>query len=143
MHEDWFRRPGPGAPTFPDLSVCGSHDLSGGEFPGFIDFKSRSRPSKQADDADRADDGSTPREAVSTAVDGANAAVAAEVLDRVRQCEPAFLEQLVLAILTAMGTTERRSTWGSQARGSGQRDPSGPPRAGSDLRAGEAVRGWR
>jgi restriction system protein len=29
--------------------------------------------------------------------------VAAEVLDRVRQREPAFLERLVLSVLTAMG----------------------------------------
>jgi restriction system protein len=36
-------------------------------------------------------------------VDDANAAVAAEVLDRVRQREPAFLERLVLAVLMAMG----------------------------------------
>jgi restriction system protein len=73
------------------------------EFPEFIEFKSLSRPPKQASDADHAEDGSTPREAVSTAVDEANAAVAAEVLDRVRQREPAFLERLVLAVLTAMG----------------------------------------
>jgi restriction system protein len=45
----------------------------------------------------------TPRETVSTAVTEANAAVAAEVLDRVRQREHAFLERLVLAVLTAMG----------------------------------------
>ena len=47
--------------------------------------------------------GRTPREAVATAVDEANAAVAAEVLDRVRLREPAFLERLVLEVLTAMG----------------------------------------
>jgi restriction system protein len=73
------------------------------EFPEFIDFKSRTRPPKQTGEPDRSDEGSTPREAVSTAVDEANAAVAAEVLDRVRQREPAFLERLVLAVLTAMG----------------------------------------
>ena len=73
------------------------------EFPEFLDFTSRSRPPKQTGEPDRVDDGSTPREAVSTAVDEANAAVAAEVLDRVRQREPAFLERLVLSVLTAMG----------------------------------------
>jgi restriction system protein len=36
-------------------------------------------------------------------VEEANAAVAAEVLDRDRQREPAFLERLVLSVLTAMG----------------------------------------
>ena len=73
------------------------------EFPEFIDFKSRSHQPKQAGEPDLARDGTTPRETVSTAVDEANAAVAAEVLDRVRQREPAFLERLVLAVLTAMG----------------------------------------
>lgn len=85
------------------------------EFPEFIDFKSRSHPPKQTGGAERTDEGSTPREAVSTAVDEANAAVAAEVLDRVRQREPAFLERLVLSVLTAMGyggAAGRRSTWG-------------------------------
>jgi restriction system protein len=76
--------------------------LSG--FPEFIDFKSRSRQPKQAGEPGLdTEDGSTPRETVSAAVDEANAAVAAEVLDRVRQREPVFLERLVLSVLTAMG----------------------------------------
>jgi restriction system protein len=74
------------------------------EFPEFIEFKSRSRKPKQPGEPEHdAEDGSTPREAVSAAVNEANAAVAAEVLDRVRQREPAFLERLVLSVLTAMG----------------------------------------
>jgi len=73
------------------------------EFPEFIEFKSRSRKPRQAGEAVPDEDGTTPREAVSAAVDEANAAVAAEVLDRVRQREPAFLERLVLSVLTAMG----------------------------------------
>jgi restriction system protein len=75
--------------------------LSG--FPEFIDFKSRSHGPRRADQPELAESETTPREAVSTAVDEANAAVAAEVLDRVRQRESAFLERLVLAVLTAMG----------------------------------------
>lgn len=75
--------------------------LSG--FPEFIEFKSRSHEPRQTDQSELGENKATPREAVSTAVDEANAAVAAEVLDRVRQREPAFLERLVLAVLTAMG----------------------------------------
>ncbi len=45
----------------------------------------------------------TPGETISKAVAEANNAVAAEVLDRVREREPAFLERLVLNVLTAMG----------------------------------------
>ena len=73
------------------------------EFPEFIEFKSRSHAPRQTSQPELAKPEATPREAVSTAVDEANAAVAAEVLDRVRQREPAFLERLVLAVLTAMG----------------------------------------
>jgi restriction system protein len=74
------------------------------EFPEFIEFTSRSRTTRHAAEPDLdAGAEATPREAVSAAVDEANAAVAAEVLDRVRQREPAFLERLVLSVLTAMG----------------------------------------
>jgi restriction system protein len=74
------------------------------EFPEFIEFTSRSRrPALDAVSAPEGEAEATPREAVSAAVNEANAAVAAEVLDRVRQHEPAFLERLVLAVLTAMG----------------------------------------
>jgi restriction system protein len=73
------------------------------EFPEFIDFKGRSRQPRQAGEPAAAESETTPREAVSIAVNEANAAVAAEVLDRVRQREPAFLERLVLSVLTAMG----------------------------------------
>jgi restriction system protein len=45
----------------------------------------------------------TPGETISKAVAEANNAVAAEVLERVREREPAFLERLVLSVLTAMG----------------------------------------
>lgn len=74
------------------------------EFPEFIEFTSRSRMPKQSGEPDLdAEDVAPPREAVSAAVEEANAAVAAEVLDRVRQRDPAFLEGLVLSLLTAMG----------------------------------------
>jgi restriction system protein len=74
------------------------------EFPEFIEFTSRSRRPRHTAGSELAGDvEATPREAVSAAVDEANAAVAAEVLDRVRQHEPAFLERLVLSVLTAMG----------------------------------------
>lgn len=74
------------------------------QFPEFIEYTSRARRPKQAGEPDLAtSNSSTPREAVAAAIDEANAAVAAEVLDRVRLREPAFLERLVLSVLTAMG----------------------------------------
>ena len=45
----------------------------------------------------------TPREQASQAVEEANAVVAVELLERIGARDPAFLEQLVLRLLTAMG----------------------------------------
>ncbi|MEU4165108.1 restriction endonuclease [Actinoplanes sp. NPDC026670] len=45
----------------------------------------------------------TPHETIIAAVEESNAAVAAELLTRVREQDPAFLENLVLKLLTAMG----------------------------------------
>jgi restriction system protein len=45
----------------------------------------------------------TPQEVIATAVEEVNSAVAAEILARVRRQDPAFLENLVLKVLTAMG----------------------------------------
>jgi restriction system protein len=74
------------------------------EFPEFIEFISRSCQRGQAGEPDLSGDvESTPREAVLAAVKEANDAVAAEVLDRVRQRDPVFLEHLVVSVLTAMG----------------------------------------
>ncbi len=77
-------------------------------FEEFREFKSRARaqstpaaatPSLSAP----ASDGATPREAITTAVEEHNAAVAAELLTRIHDRDPAFLERLVLRVLTAMG----------------------------------------
>ena len=45
----------------------------------------------------------TPGETIAKTVAEANKSVAAEILERVREREPAFLERLVLNVLTAMG----------------------------------------
>jgi restriction system protein len=44
-----------------------------------------------------------PRETITTAIDENNTAVASDILARVRERDPAFLEVLVLKVLTAMG----------------------------------------
>jgi len=69
-----------------------------------IDFRSRTRAAATPADADHvghsAEGESTPRETIAKAVIEANNAVAAEVLDRVREREPAFLERLVLMVFS-------------------------------------------
>lgn len=85
------------------------------EFDEFKDFKSRARkaqvsrstggPARSAPvtGAGAGMDVSTPLETITAAVEESNAAVAAELLVRVREQDPAFLERLVLQVLTAMG----------------------------------------
>ena len=78
-------------------------------YPEFREFMIRARPA-QRDQSDTelaperlVSDKGTPKEQLANAVEEANAAVAAELLNRVRDREPAFLERLVLKLLTAMG----------------------------------------
>jgi restriction system protein len=73
------------------------------QFDEFIEFRTPSRRGRQPESTEADISETTPHETVSAAVEEANAAVAVEVLDRVRGREPAFLEHLVLDVLTAMG----------------------------------------
>lgn len=81
-------------------------------FEEFREFKSRGRtaasvpgsPPPPSDLAGATESAiATPRETITAAVEENNAAVAADLLERVREREPAFLERLVLQVLTAMG----------------------------------------
>lgn len=73
------------------------------QFEEFLEFRSRSRQAGKGDSGTTGSSEATPRETVAAAVEEANAAVAVEVLDRVRERGAAFLEHLVLDVLTAMG----------------------------------------
>lgn len=78
------------------------------QFPEFQDFKSRARATSQPSETQATADPSPnvtqpPRETITAAVEENNAAVAADVLSRVQEQDPAFLENLVLKVLTAMG----------------------------------------
>lgn len=74
-------------------------------FEEFREFKSRSRPAQPTRRAGRPapEADSPPRERLEQAVSEANAAVAEELLQRIRERDPSFLESLVLELLTAMG----------------------------------------
>jgi restriction system protein len=74
-----------------------------GQFAEFNDFRNRTRRTEQTAGTDEGVAEAPPRETVAAAVAEANAAVAEEVLERVREREPAFLERLVLDLLSAMG----------------------------------------
>lgn len=74
------------------------------QFPEFVAFMSRStsRTTRTPESAE-VEVATTPRERLAHAVDQANTAVSSELLARIRKREPAFLEELVLELLTAMG----------------------------------------
>jgi len=73
-------------------------------FAEFKEFKRRARPTHAAATAHVADpSGASPRETITAAVEETNAAVAADLLVRVVEKDPTFLEGLVLKVLTKMG----------------------------------------
>jgi restriction system protein len=73
------------------------------QFDEFRDFRNRARGEGRATIQPSPEKDATPRETIGSAVAEANNAVAAEILDRIREHDPAFLEHLVLQVLTAMG----------------------------------------
>ncbi len=97
------------------------------QYPEFLDFKMRARQ-RQVDGQPPQPSGTsappliekTPREQLVTAVEEANSAVGSELLDRVRERDPLFLEQLVLRLLTAMGYGGRAGAAEHLGRGGDQ-----------------------
>jgi restriction system protein len=80
------------------------------QFEEFVDFQTRSRKSpKGVLSADPSSD-TTPGETIAAAIEEANAAVATEVLARVRDQDPVFLERVALNVLTALGYGGARGT---------------------------------
>jgi restriction system protein len=80
------------------------------KYPEFIEFTMRAREKRSVPVSPdelalsfAATEEVTPREQLDKAVEEANATLAAELLERVRDRDPTFLEQLVLRLLTAMG----------------------------------------
>jgi len=82
------------------------------QFDEFREFKSRARSAQTSRGSTassvvlgttRESHAGSPRETITAAVEETNAAVAAELLVRIREQDPAFLERLVLLVLTAMG----------------------------------------
>ncbi len=84
------------------------------QFPEFQEFKARARAGQQrptqsssvgasSPSTESASSQGGPRETITAAIQENNAAVASDILARVMKRDPAFLEVLVLDVLTAMG----------------------------------------
>ena len=90
--------------THPDR--VGNEELE--QFEEFRDFKARSRASARtatqaADASEVVSDAGTPQDRIAAAAAEANAAVAAELINRINEREPAFMEQVAVNLLVAMG----------------------------------------
>lgn len=74
-------------------------------FEDYLEFRARTKsgPAEPVSADEAAQDDGTPLEAIASAVRESNEALAAEVLQRVLDQPPAFLELLVLTLLSAMG----------------------------------------
>ncbi len=74
-------------------------------FPEFKEFQSRGRDTDepQSQSAAQAENASTPDEVLRAAHARINAALSAELLDRVRNASPAFFENLIVSLLLSMG----------------------------------------
>jgi restriction system protein len=77
------------------------------QYPEYEEFRARTREKKglgdQRSPVDDAREDLAPRDAIADVLDAANAAVAADLLNRVLKQPPVFLEQLVLRLLVKMG----------------------------------------
>jgi len=76
------------------------------QFDEFQEFKKRTRATSDAATEhmdDEGDNATTPDEALRQAYKKINAALAAEILERVRESPPAFFEKLIVELLLAMG----------------------------------------
>ena len=72
------------------------------QYPGFVEFLGRPIAEPEGDEAATEKD-ATPEEAIEHAAGKLRAALADELLERVKRCSPAFFEQLVVELLVAMG----------------------------------------
>lgn len=69
----------------------------------FLEFKSRTSAGEEAEAMPATPVSTTPDEAIRTAHAGINEALAAELLDRLREADPAFFENVIVDLLLKMG----------------------------------------
>lgn len=73
-------------------------------FPAYVAWRSVSTPPEESDQKPKSSDSTdTPQEALERAVRQVRGELEFDVLDRIRKAEPAFLEQVVVDLLIAMG----------------------------------------
>jgi restriction system protein len=71
-------------------------------FPEFVEFKTRREKPDQSGEAEPEED-QTPEEAIEAAYQAIQQGLAAELLQTIKNCSPAFFERLVVDLLVKMG----------------------------------------
>ncbi len=73
------------------------------QFPEFLAFQGRGKAATEKSTAIEVSVSATPEEILQQAYDGISAALASELLDRLRNGTPAFFERTIVSLLLAMG----------------------------------------
>jgi restriction system protein len=73
------------------------------EYPSYLEFARKSQSTGQSEDSNHEDEPKTPREVIDAAYKTLRAALAKELLEKVRGASPAFFEETVVRLLVAMG----------------------------------------
>ncbi|AWR87855.1 restriction endonuclease [Meiothermus taiwanensis] len=72
-------------------------------FPGFVEFRRRDRTTEETSSKEEVGNETTPDEQLEQLHQTLKKQLAQELLERVKQCSPAFFERLVVRLLVAMG----------------------------------------
>lgn len=86
------------------------------QFPGFIEFRAIKRETSK-DYPNAENEGATPDELMERGNNLINASLAQDLLDRLRQNDPSFFEEVVGVLLSSMGYGKCKITGGSGDRG--------------------------
>lgn len=89
------------------------------QFSEFVDFQTRRRNVEHSDEGSHAAGKETPEESLETAYQKVRQDLAAEILQTVKSCSPAFFERLVVDVLVKMGYGGTRQDAGKAVGRSG------------------------
>lgn len=87
-------------------------------YPAFVQFQKTKRTASR-DNGDAENPTSTPHESLESGYQSLRAQLASDVLDRVKECSPAFFERLVIELLVTMGYGGSRADAGKALGRSG------------------------
>ena len=89
-------------------------------YPAFVQFQKTKRPpARDSSESENENPSSTPHESLESGYQSLRAQLASDVIDRVKECSPAFFERLVIELLVAMGYGGSRADAGKALGRSG------------------------